>query len=118
MAMLGKSDTSVRLARVERALIHVLEIGRQARNENAALRVALEMLVESLRPEDDLAAREWLDRMEAMALACVSLQVDLGTDGIIEKHGLDMEKIEAAEHDRDAISQILADLYAGLRDDG
>lgn len=118
MAMLGESETSVRLARLERALVHALEIGRQTRNENAALKVALAMLIDSLRPEDDPAAREWLDRMEAMALACVSLQVDLGTDGIIEKHGLDMEKIEAAEHDRDAISRILTDLYAGIRDDG
>lgn len=113
--MADENSLEARVAFMEKALSTAYEVIERDRHTVRALQIMVCSLIDSARPEDPAEAEEWLDAMQFVAVQNAGLTTDLASDAIIRDHGPDPEMLEAMEDEREAVTKLLRNLYAMLK---
>jgi hypothetical protein len=113
--MADPEGIEARLKLLERAVSTVLQLGARDRYEIQALKAALAAVIDINRPDDADTANRWFDAMLEVALRNAGLVAELAADAIIRDHGPDAEMLAATEEERQAVTKLIANLFAALK---
>ena len=113
--MADEESLEARVKRLEMAVGVLFDQAEQERYAGRAVQTLLCAVIDDLRPEEPSDADEWFDRILDVAIQNTGLTADLASDAVIRSHGIDRDRLDALEDEREAVISILRVLCTALK---